>query len=90
MKMSGNSEKQIVEEYYRLSYNYELKLEENLKLMKDADDWKTEKVEQQRQRQILNEKISLLEHNNAIYERELKERRSLYEQLLQEKSRIER
>jgi len=38
----------------------------------------------------LNEKIELLEHNNAIYERELKERRTLYEQLLQEKSRIER
>ena len=31
-----------------------------------------------------------MEHNNAIYERELKERRTLYEQLLQEKSRIER
>lgn len=50
MKLSGSSEKEIVEEYYRLNYNYELKLEENLRLMKEADDWKAEKTEQQRQR----------------------------------------
>jgi hypothetical protein len=56
--------------------------------MKEADDWKNERAEQQRQKEILNEKIALLEQNNAIYERELKERRNLYEQLIQEKSRI--
>ena len=39
---------------------------------------------------MLIEKISLLEHHNAIYERELKERKALFEQVLQEKVKVEK
>lgn len=73
-----------------MNFNYEIKLEENLKLMKELDDIKTLFAEGQRKQEILTEKITLLEQNNLIYERELKERRGLYDQVLQEKSRIER
>lgn len=90
IKISNNSEKEIIEEFYKLNYNYELKLEENLRFLKELDEVKTQMADQERQKEILSEKIALLEQNNQIYERQLKERRVLYDQLLQEKSKIER
>ena len=50
VKISKNSEKEIVEEFYKLNFNYELKLEENLKFMKEIDELKTQLADQDRQK----------------------------------------
>ena len=73
-----------------MNSSYENKLEENLKLMRQMEELKKDMNEQERQKEILTEKVSMLEQNNSIYERELKERRGMYDQLLEEKSRIQR
>lgn len=43
-----------------------------------------------KEKELYEEKINLLEHHNKIYERELKERRTLFDQLLQEKIKVEK
>lgn len=54
------------------------------------EDLKDSLNKQQREKSRLTERIANLEKNVGIYEQELKERRSLYEGLLKEKSRIEK
>lgn len=39
-----------MEEFYKLNFNYELKLEENLKFMKEIDELKTQLADQDRQK----------------------------------------
>ena len=89
-KISPSAQKEIVEEFYKLNYNFQAKLEENIKLTKDLEQIKTDLLDMNKQKQLLSEKITLLEQTNSIYERELKERRVLFDQLLQEKGRVEK
>lgn len=81
---------EIVEDYFRVVHAHELKIDENLKLAREVDELKGQQAADAREKLLLSEKISLLENNIAIYERELRERRQLYEQVLQEKVRIEK
>jgi hypothetical protein len=89
-KYKSRLDNEIVEDYFRLVHAHELKIDENLKLAREADELKGQLAADTREKLLLSEKISLLENNIAIYERELRERRQLYEQVLQEKVRIEK
>lgn len=89
-KNQNRLDNEVVEEYFRLVHTHELKIEENLRLNKEAEELRAQAAADTRERLLLTEKIALLENNIAIYERELRERRQLYDQLLQEKARIEK
>lgn len=81
---------EVVEDYFRLVHAHELKIDENLKLAREVEELRGQAAADGREKLLLAEKIALLENNIAIYERELRERRQLYEQVLQEKVRIEK
>jgi hypothetical protein len=53
LKRKSKYEGEIIEEYYRLIHQHELKIEENLRLLKEIEEYKVQLGNEQRERLIL-------------------------------------